>query len=265
MPSSTKKSTSLEESVRNISAISGSHVTHGDSEEIDKKVVSEFLEIQHIQNVIRPDLMIVANLSNPLPFLYEKNYSLNLGTKKSTYAEMTRFIASDTIMRSDIIDRKIVEFAYRHKLKPYDFVYQFYYEIKSKNPKLTFLKRTVLLIASDENGFCTHCAVYINDISDQVSGLKFPGYEISFKPEKKHLEGELYEFISAELSAPHNITPRENEIIHKLKSGMSSKMIAKELGISKNTVDTHRRKLLKKFKVSNTAGLLSKVNELGII
>jgi DNA-binding NarL/FixJ family response regulator len=50
-----------------------------------------------------------------------------------------------------------------------------------------------------------------------------------------------------------------------LHNGLSSKMIAARLSISKHTVDTHRRNLLKKLKVSNTAGLLRTASDLGII
>lgn len=54
----------------------------------------------------------------------------------------------------------------------------------------------------------------------------------------------------------HPITQREKEIIGLLARGLSSKEISLQLGISFHTVETHRKKLLKKFKVNNTAQLI---------
>ncbi len=45
----------------------------------------------------------------------------------------------------------------------------------------------------------------------------------------------------------HTITAREEEILRQLASGKTSKKIADILFISPNTVDTHRRNLLKKL------------------
>lgn len=48
------------------------------------------------------------------------------------------------------------------------------------------------------------------------------------------------------------LTPREREIFKLLRSGQRSKQIAEVLNISKNTVDTHRRRILKKLGLSST-------------
>lgn len=53
-----------------------------------------------------------------------------------------------------------------------------------------------------------------------------------------------------------DLTQRELEILKKIASGKTNEAIAKELFISKRTVDTHRQNLLKKLQVNNTAGLL---------
>lgn len=48
------------------------------------------------------------------------------------------------------------------------------------------------------------------------------------------------------------LTTREYEIFNLLRLGQSSKQIADTLHISKNTVDTHRRHILKKLSLSST-------------
>jgi tetratricopeptide (TPR) repeat protein/DNA-binding CsgD family transcriptional regulator len=51
-------------------------------------------------------------------------------------------------------------------------------------------------------------------------------------------------------------TRREKEVLQLLDQGQSSKIIADELNISKSTVDTHRKNLLKKVEVNSVTELL---------
>ncbi|MBL0331102.1 MAG: helix-turn-helix domain-containing protein [Bacteroidetes bacterium] len=55
-----------------------------------------------------------------------------------------------------------------------------------------------------------------------------------------------------------NVSPREREIIALLSRGKSSKQIADILNLSKNTVDNHRQRLLKKFNVQSSSELVTK-------
>lgn len=61
------------------------------------------------------------------------------------------------------------------------------------------------------------------------------------------------------------VTPREKEVIRYLSQGLSSVQIAEKMFVSPLTVDTHRRNLLQKFKVSKTVNLLQRAKELGIL
>lgn len=65
-----------------------------------------------------------------------------------------------------------------------------------------------------------------------------------------------YRFESEEESNAPKFTKREKEIIDKLSMGMSSEEIASELFISINTVNTHRRNILRKAGVKNSTGLM---------
>ncbi|HZH67672.1 MAG TPA: response regulator transcription factor [Chitinophagales bacterium] len=53
-----------------------------------------------------------------------------------------------------------------------------------------------------------------------------------------------------------NITTREMEILQLIALGLTSQDISEKLFISKNTVETHRKNLLAKLNVKNTASLL---------
>lgn len=52
------------------------------------------------------------------------------------------------------------------------------------------------------------------------------------------------------------LTKRETEIIRLISEELTNSEIADKLGISPRTVDTHRRNLLQKLDVKNTAGLV---------
>jgi DNA-binding NarL/FixJ family response regulator len=61
------------------------------------------------------------------------------------------------------------------------------------------------------------------------------------------------------------ITQREMEILQLIAQGLTSHDIAEKLFISKNTVETHRKNLLTKLNVKNTAGLLQIAFKKGIV
>ncbi len=58
-------------------------------------------------------------------------------------------------------------------------------------------------------------------------------------------------------NATNLFTKRELEIIELLSDGKNSQQIASDLCISKHTVDTHRRKMLSKSELGNTAELIA--------
>lgn len=68
--------------------------------------------------------------------------------------------------------------------------------------------------------------------------------EIISRPAKNGLEG------------PPQLTRREKQIIKLLADGKTSVRIAEELSVSSLTIDTHRRNLMQKFGVKNTAELI---------
>lgn len=60
------------------------------------------------------------------------------------------------------------------------------------------------------------------------------------------------------------LTPREIEIIRLLASGWGSKQIGDQLNVSRHTVDTHRRNLLKKTGSKNTIELIANCAKMGL-
>ncbi len=61
-------------------------------------------------------------------------------------------------------------------------------------------------------------------------------------------------------SRVENITPRETEVLTLILRGHGNESIARELGITKNTLKTHIRNLYAKAEVSNRSELILKIN-----
>ena len=60
-------------------------------------------------------------------------------------------------------------------------------------------------------------------------------------------------------NAIDNLTEREKEIIHLISDGYKSSEIADKLELSTRTIEVHRRNLMKKLEIKNTAELVSYV------
>jgi DNA-binding NarL/FixJ family response regulator len=61
------------------------------------------------------------------------------------------------------------------------------------------------------------------------------------------------------------LTVREKEILKLIASGMTTSNMAKQLFLSKFTVDGHRKNLLQKFGAKNAVELLSSARKLGLL
>jgi two-component system, NarL family, nitrate/nitrite response regulator NarL len=61
------------------------------------------------------------------------------------------------------------------------------------------------------------------------------------------------------------LTRREKEILILIAEGKTNNLMAEELFISPFTVDTHRKNLLLKFDVGNTAQLIKKASGFGLV
>ncbi|HEY5747862.1 MAG TPA: response regulator transcription factor [Chryseolinea sp.] len=85
------------------------------------------------------------------------------------------------------------------------------------------------------------------------------------------LKGERYFSIEVAQSLKEShtqqllVTRREKEVLHLIAEGLTNAEIAEKLFISIPTVNTHRKSILEKFDVRNTATLISKAIKMGLI
>lgn len=64
---------------------------------------------------------------------------------------------------------------------------------------------------------------------------------------------------------PNTLTRRELEILQLISRAMNNKQIARELYISDQTVSVHRKNIMRKLGVSNTAGLIRLAYDMSLI
>lgn len=91
------------------------------------------------------------------------------------------------------------------------------------------------------------------------SGENYLGKEVSNTLLKTFLKKEK------RFQPDEKLSEREQEVLTSITQGLTTQEIAKELFISKNTVETHRKNLLYKLGARNTAELITKAYKKGLI
>ncbi len=61
------------------------------------------------------------------------------------------------------------------------------------------------------------------------------------------------------------LTPRQREILQLIAEGRSNKEIARIIGISVKTVDTHRTQLMDRLNIHDVAGLVRYAIKMGLV
>lgn len=62
-----------------------------------------------------------------------------------------------------------------------------------------------------------------------------------------------------------NLTPRESEVLKLIVDELKTEQIAQHLGITRPTVETHRRHLFLKLGVKSVVGLVKEALRMGLV
>lgn len=81
-------------------------------------------------------------------------------------------------------------------------------------------------------------------------------------PLLKTVPDSLLPSIATQINPPHILTAKEKAVLMHIANGLSSKQIADTLHISENTVESHRKNMLKKYDSKNIAELVKKLSKL---
>lgn len=97
----------------------------------------------------------------------------------------------------------------------------------------------------------------LSAIKAVMKGESYFSQEVSGVMMNQLVSGRSPSLLDDEVEAPIiTLTNREKQIIKLIAEELTNVEIGKRLGISPRTVDTHRRNLLQKLDVKNTAGLV---------
>ncbi len=135
---------------------------------------------------------------------------------------------------------------------------QYGYRLRHRSGKIIrVLKQASLLQAPD--GSITHSVATFTDVThiDSRSVVTMKGFG---------RYGYLLDACNPEVSKFRDVlSPREIEILQLIARGKSSRDISQLLNLSRHTVDTHRRNMIRKLEVTNSIGLISVAREMRLL
>lgn len=139
---------------------------------------------------------------------------------------------------------------------------RFDYRIKKKDGEYIRIMQQVVVIQNDDNGSILRTLIVLTDISHLKKDGEVVMSYIGMDGERSYLNVNVQNLF---LEKDSLLGKREKEILYLLAEGQSSKHIAEMLHISKHTVDTHRKNLLRKTGSANTGELINKAIRDGLI
>jgi DNA-binding CsgD family transcriptional regulator len=138
-------------------------------------------------------------------------------------------------------------------------IFSLTFRLRKKDGAYMKVLRQSRIFQMDEKGIMISNMSVLSDIGFINSGTNV---DWRFNT-KDYDEAEFRKYVGQQYNS--YFTPRELEIIQWINEGLSSKDIANENMISSHTVDTHRRKILKKAGCKNTIELLNFCNKIGVL
>lgn len=136
--------------------------------------------------------------------------------------------------------------------------YGFEARVRHKDGRVIWLLQQGVFIEIDEQG---RPVVSFDVLSDVTSYKRNNIMTLTIS----HPENPTPQVLYFPLKGNVNFSSREIELLPLLHQGLTSKEIAAQLKISQHTVDTHRRNMIRKADVRDTAHLLSFAWENGLI
>jgi DNA-binding CsgD family transcriptional regulator len=143
------------------------------------------------------------------------------------YPDITRFI--DTLATENAKKSILIQYNYR---------------LRRKNGEYINLLEHVHILEVDEAG---KASLVLGNVIMLQNGEVLPPRLTIKQFRTNELSETVFSRVYTSLQTKMHITPREIEILRHLAAGKTSREVARKLFISPNTVDTHRRNLLRKL------------------
>lgn len=162
----------------------------------------------------------------------------------------------DVVMR---VVKGVIEYATSNKLTLSETCLSVSYRVRKKNGEYLKVMRQTSLLDGNDEGMMVSCFSILSDISYMETSNRvewvFEGPEIDREEFKKYIYDSYKGFFSK----------RETEILKFLREGYTSRQLSEKLFISKDTVDTHRKNMLRKSGCGNTRELVNYALNNGVI
>ena len=221
----------------------------------DEYIWQQFLATNRIIHLMRPDFFMIYKFSKST-VLFQQNINLDLGITEVRHDDIRKFMVPQDWQHQQTIDRVLCQIVRERQLQPLDYIYKICCHVECPNTAVKRLMRTSFLIHTEDSGAPNLAFICYHDVSKLITAFNPSSFDINFESGKDYLNQELNRRLAMELPEKPIITLREKEILQFIHQGMSSKEISGHLFISKNTVDTHRQNMLRKWDLPNSTSLL---------
>lgn len=102
------------------------------------------------------------------------------------------------------------------------------------------------------------------EIAIAIDAVMSGGVYLSPQVSKSVVDGYL-DRVRINSQSSGTLTPRQREVLNLIAQGLSTKEIARQLGISAKTVETHRTQLMARLDIHEVAGLVRYAIKAGVI
>jgi PAS domain S-box-containing protein len=225
----------------------------------DEEKLKALNRIQRYQPVGNQFTYAMSYFSDELIYLSEGVEKL-LGFGREQIKSVSFFYdlihPDDAEMVKDLTIQAINAGSGKYRINPWEHVFHITFRMqRSDGSYINVQRQTGMLTKNEDHVMLTSFGIFTDvthltnseEVQALMSGPEIRNYR--FEPEGDDTSPQF--------------TRREKEIIEKLSAGLSSEEIAQDLFISVNTVNTHRRNILRKAGVKNSAGLMAYIFKNG--
>ncbi|HWB24380.1 MAG TPA: helix-turn-helix transcriptional regulator [Chitinophagaceae bacterium] len=239
------------------------NLTPEDEERWKKR--ASFLENISAQNNVA--LMLWNAYTNRFVFMSDKwavlgGYSPEMYTGEKGLAFSISKIHPDFLPACLLMNEKGIQYISRNPGIPVNkiFISLNLNYLKKDGTYFQILQQSVI-VETDKKRQPLLALSYISDISH----IKKPGCADMIISSPAGAEIYTYDFEMKTLIPVKSLSEKEKNILIKLSTGMDTKKIAQAVNVSPNTVDTHRRNIIKKTNCIDTTAAVTYARLTGII
>ncbi|HVX52539.1 MAG TPA: LuxR C-terminal-related transcriptional regulator, partial [Chitinophagaceae bacterium] len=133
--------------------------------------------------------------------------------------------------------------------------------LKKKNGDYFQMLQQSIIVEIDKTSKPLLVLSYLSD----VSHIKRPDFADMVISYPQYNEIYFYDYENRTLQQKKPLSGKETDVLKLLSQGFDTKMIAHKLHLSPNTVDTHRRNLIKKTNCFDTTAVVTYARLTGLI